>query len=122
MSQQVLDRPSIDYTKPTERTYPPLTTHDRCDAAVVRLIDGDKKRGTCGAQAFVRVVLKSGLDLLFCGHCIGEQTVGKNATGKDAEVHAVRRAALEKAGAKIINMQYGDINLKPSESSQAKGF
>ncbi|WP_326502536.1 DUF7455 domain-containing protein [Rothia nasimurium] len=31
-----------------------LTTADRCDA--------------CGAQAYVRVVMGSGLDLLFCGH------------------------------------------------------
>ncbi|ORC18816.1 hypothetical protein A7979_02110 [Rothia nasimurium] len=31
-----------------------LTTADRCDA--------------CGAQAYVRVVLGNGRDLLFCGH------------------------------------------------------
>lgn len=31
-----------------------LTTADRCDV--------------CGAQAYVRVVLTSGNDLLFCGH------------------------------------------------------
>lgn len=31
-----------------------LTAADRCDA--------------CGAQAYVRVVMESGLDLLFCGH------------------------------------------------------
>lgn len=34
--------------------FPALTTADRCDR--------------CGAQAFVRVELASGTDLLFCGH------------------------------------------------------
>lgn len=34
--------------------YPALTTADRCDR--------------CGAQAFVRVELSSGTDLVFCGH------------------------------------------------------
>ncbi len=33
---------------------PALTTADRCDR--------------CGAQAFVRVELQSGADLMFCGH------------------------------------------------------
>jgi len=32
----------------------PLTAADRCDR--------------CGAQAYVRATLESGLDLLFCGH------------------------------------------------------
>jgi hypothetical protein len=32
----------------------PLTATDRCDR--------------CGAQAYVRVTLESGLDLLFCAH------------------------------------------------------
>nr|WP_246119700.1 hypothetical protein [Aeromicrobium flavum] len=34
--------------------FPALTTADRCDR--------------CGAQAFVRVELSAGTDLLFCGH------------------------------------------------------
>nr|WP_313404709.1 hypothetical protein [Aeromicrobium sp.] len=34
--------------------FPALTTADRCDR--------------CGAQAFVRVELSSGADLVFCGH------------------------------------------------------
>ncbi len=34
--------------------FPALTTADRCDR--------------CGAQAFVRVELSSGTDLVFCGH------------------------------------------------------
>ena len=33
---------------------PELTAADRCDR--------------CGAQAYIRVVLPSGADLLFCGH------------------------------------------------------
>ena len=33
-----------------------LTAHDRCDT------------GGCGAQAYVRVLLKPSLELLFCGH------------------------------------------------------
>jgi len=33
---------------------PPLTADDRCDR--------------CGAQAYMRVTLTSGLELLFCGH------------------------------------------------------
>ncbi len=36
----------------------PLTAIDRCDR--------------CGAQAYVRVTLGSGMDLLFCGHHFSE--------------------------------------------------
>jgi hypothetical protein len=36
----------------------PLTALDRCDR--------------CGAQAYVRVTLGSGMDLLFCGHHFAE--------------------------------------------------
>ena len=39
-------------TAPTD--FPPLTNADRCDR--------------CGAQAYVRVVLAGGGDLLFCAH------------------------------------------------------
>lgn len=38
----------------TTLTASPLTTSDRCDR--------------CGAQAYVRVTLLSGADLLFCAH------------------------------------------------------
>lgn len=38
----------------TTLTAPALSATDRCDR--------------CGAQAYVRVVLASGTDLLFCGH------------------------------------------------------
>ncbi|MGV8910259.1 MAG: DUF7455 domain-containing protein [Propionicimonas sp.] len=47
----------------------PLTSFDRCDCSAV---EGDKnghpRRGTCGAQALVRVTLITGGQLLFCGH------------------------------------------------------
>lgn len=35
-------------------SHPPLTAADRCDR--------------CGAQAYIRVTLPSGGELLFCGH------------------------------------------------------
>jgi hypothetical protein len=38
----------------TTLTAPPLSVTDRCDR--------------CNAQAYVRVVLPGGTDLLFCGH------------------------------------------------------
>lgn len=47
---------------------------DRCDGVGILVFGyegGDvdwKKGGTCGAQAYVRVLSAEGLDLLFCGH------------------------------------------------------
>ena len=51
-------KPIHDATIKTHETIPStqLTAHDRCDA------------GGCGAQAYVRVLLQSSLELLFCGH------------------------------------------------------
>ena len=47
----------------------PLNAVDRCDR--------------CGAQAYVRAVLISGLELLFCGHHAKEYAEGlKNAASK----------------------------------------
>jgi hypothetical protein len=47
----------------------PLSLTDRCDApAVVGGRDGRTGRGPCGAQGFLRAVLPSGHDLVFCGH------------------------------------------------------
>lgn len=43
----------------------PLTALDRCDR--------------CGAQAYVRVMLSSGMDLLFCGHHFAEFKPGLEA-------------------------------------------
>ena len=45
----------LDETQETGQLAP-LTVADRCDAA------------DCGAQAYLRVRLNSGLDLVFCGH------------------------------------------------------
>ncbi len=52
-------------------TSTPLTAVDRCDR--------------CGAQAYVRVTLGSGMDLLFCGHHFAEFKPGLQALG--AHVH-----------------------------------
>ncbi len=50
-------------------TLAPLTLADRCDAsAVVGGATGRTDRGACGAQAFIRTVLPSGNDLVFCAH------------------------------------------------------
>jgi hypothetical protein len=47
----------------------PLTHTDRCDApAVVGTPKGRTGRGACRAQGFVRAVLPSGNDLVFCAH------------------------------------------------------
>jgi hypothetical protein len=47
----------------------PLTLTDRCDApAVVGGPEGRTGRGPCGAQGFIRAVLPSGHDLVFCAH------------------------------------------------------
>jgi hypothetical protein len=45
-----------------ELTIAPLALVDRCDR--------------CGAQAFVRAILPSGRELLFCGHHAKEYSVG----------------------------------------------
>ena len=48
-------QPATDTTTPPAAADPaPLTAADRCDR--------------CGAQAYVRVTLPSGSDLLFCAH------------------------------------------------------
>lgn len=121
MSQQTLDRPTSD--KKENPKYPPLTTHDRCDGVALRATEeGGTEKGTCGAQAFVRVVLPSGFDLLFCGHCLGEQTLGKSSEKAKAARNASDRAVLEQMGAVIDNSAYATINLKPSDGSDAKGF
>jgi hypothetical protein len=60
----------------------PLRLTDRCDApAVVGGPNGRKDRGSCGAQAFVRAVLPSGSDLVFCAHHGRQHMVGLVAAG-----------------------------------------
>jgi hypothetical protein len=63
-----------------------LTLADRCDAAAV-LGGGNGRtgRGPCGAQAFVRAVLPSGNDLIFCAHHGREHEVALAAAG--ATIH-----------------------------------
>lgn len=65
----------------------PLVVADRCDA--------------CGAQAFMRVLLRSGYELLFCGHHGRENT-----------------PALVAAGASLRD-DTALINVKPSVSANA---
>ena len=48
-----------------------LTAADRCDR--------------CGAQAYVRVVLEGGLELLFCGHHYNQNADA--LAGRALEVH-----------------------------------
>ena len=77
----------------TAPTVVPLTLADRCDApAVVGGPNGRTGRGPCGAQGFIRAVLPSGNDLVFCAH-----------HGREHE------AALAAAGATIRD-QTGTIN------------
>jgi hypothetical protein len=64
----------------------PLTLADRCDAsAVVGGPNGRTGRGACGAQGFIRAVLPSGNDLVFCGHHGREHEAALAAAG--ATVH-----------------------------------
>lgn len=124
MTQQLMDRPKIDYTKPIDREFPPLTAQDRCDGRtlVKDIKTGTISRGPCGAQAFVRVVFANGFDLLFCGHCAGEQTVGKDVTGKKAAVQASNRDKFIAAGARIDSEHYLTINLRPTDPKASNGF
>ena len=55
----------------TSTSAPALTATDRCDR--------------CGAQAYVRVLLHNGLELLFCAHHYTENAAA--LADKAAEVH-----------------------------------
>lgn len=125
MSPQVHDRPRVDAAEeaPTTAVHRRLTTFDRCDAASVTEVDGKKVRGACGAQAFVRVVLPSGNDLLFCGHHIDECHGGKQAATEALALDhpRSRREALERMGAQFFS-DYDRINLKPTDPSGVQGF
>jgi len=60
----------------------PLTLTDRCDApAVAGGPNGRTGRGACGAQGFIRAVLPSGNDLIFCAHHGREQEAALAASG-----------------------------------------
>jgi len=60
----------------------PLALTDRCDAsAVAGAPNGRTGRGACGAQGFIRAVLPSGNDLIFCAHHGREQEAALAAAG-----------------------------------------
>jgi hypothetical protein len=66
----------------TAPTVAPLTLNDRCDAPAV--VGGPNRRigrGACGAQGFIRAVLPSGNDLIFCAHHGREQEAALAAAG-----------------------------------------
>jgi len=68
--------------KPVAPAVAPLTAFDRCDAsALVGGPNGRPERGACGAQAFVRAVLPSGQDLVFCAHHGREHEAALAAAG-----------------------------------------
>ena len=45
-----------------------MTVNSALDPAKVRQLTSRDRCDVCGAQAYVRAVLPSGHDLLFCGH------------------------------------------------------
>jgi len=78
VSTAILDK-DVAYAAPT---VDPLTLTDRCDApAVVGGPNGRTGRGTCGAQGFIRAVLPSGNDLIFCAHHGREHEAALAAAG-----------------------------------------
>ena len=78
MSTTTLDRDIQPVTPPVAF----LTPFDRCDAsAVVGGPNGRSERGACGAQAYVRAVLPSGQDLVFCAHHGREHEAALAAAG-----------------------------------------
>ena len=101
------------------KTFGDLTALDRCDFpfAPSNLPAGaaDEAATSCGAQAFARVVFPDGNDLLACGHHIGQQTIGKKATGQTAARVALNREAILRSGAVIVS-EYDTINAKPDAS------
>lgn len=126
MTQQTLERPTTEQAPAKDAKddaywkiaaqWPALTAQDRCDAPTWVKVNGNKTRVSCGAQAFIRVVLPSlSQDLLFCGHHLGEQTVGKDASKSEAAKQASDRQVLEALGAVFLST-YDTINIKPSPS------
>ena len=64
------------------RAVAPLALPDRCDAAAVVVgPNGRRGRGACGAQGFIRAVLPSGDDLVFCAHHGREHEAALAAAG-----------------------------------------
>ncbi|MGY1643228.1 hypothetical protein ACI782_19145 [Geodermatophilus sp. SYSU D00703] len=78
MSTAILD----EHVEFAATSVAPLTLTDRCDApAVVGGPNGRTGRGACGAQGFIRAVLPSGNDLVFCAHHGREQEAALAAAG-----------------------------------------
>lgn len=84
----VLDQPTVS----TEMPSFPLVTSETCD------------RCGPGTQAFVRAVMPSGNDLVFCKHHANQYAAG-----------------LAGAGARLED-ESGTINLKPTDPSRSQGF
>lgn len=103
MTQSSVLTPPSTAAEPAARPLNQLT--DRCDAtAIVGLTHGATGRGSCGAQAFMRVVLPSGGELLFCGHHGNEYLPVLTAAG--AYVQDDRTL----------------INTKPTDTRASNGF
>ena len=78
MSIATVER-NIEFATPA---FAPLTLADRCDAsAVVGGPNGRTSRGACGVQGFIRAVLPSGNDLVFCAHHGREHEAALAAAG-----------------------------------------
>ena len=78
-----VDAPSLggDVTTALAPNSAPLTAADRCDR--------------CGAQAYVRVVLAAGGDLLFCGHHFREHEARLRPLALDVQDETARLTAPE---------------------------
>lgn len=64
-STQVKDVTGFLRDSPTQ----PMTCRDRCDCSAVACDEsGHGYLGSCGAQAQVRVTLRTGSQMVFCGH------------------------------------------------------
>ena len=79
MSQSATLTPAAPTTAATTMT---LDARDRCDAGV--------KGVPCGAQAWVRVTMPSGYDLLFCGHHFHRNEPELLAGGASVEDHTAK--------------------------------
>lgn len=129
MTNSVLDRPVPKKSETpgavsgsSLRTYAPLTARDRCDAPTVKMVDKTRVRSGCGAQAFFRAIMPSGLELLFCGHHLGAQAPnGVDVTGSEAAEFVSNREAIIAQGGRFEST-YETINKKPTDPSKANGF
>jgi hypothetical protein len=94
---QVLDAP-VATTEAT--SFPPLNAFDRCEG-VTYVLDNGRHFNGCGAQGFVRAVLPSEQDLIFCKHHANEY-----------------EPALGVLGVRYFD-ESGMINTKPTDPSRS---